>query len=127
MGLTWVVAPIAAIAFGGAVFMLRFLLALLREGAPAARYWAAPTRQKRQIEHLQFLRIAYDVAECREKVRNYSGFAAESFAAGSLEGQNHAKDEHGSGLIDINVCVDSSRQDWRAIHARCSYIFREPL
>ena len=112
MGTAWIV---GAIAFGGAVFMLRFLLALLREGGPAARYWAAPERQNPQIEHLQFLRIAYDVGECHAKRRSRS-----SLAAGSLEGQNHAKGMHGSGLIDINVYVDSGRQDWRTSHTRHS-------
>jgi hypothetical protein len=37
----WVV---AAIALAAAAFMLRFLIALLREGTPAACYWVVPAR-----------------------------------------------------------------------------------
>jgi hypothetical protein len=35
----WAPWIVAAIALAGAVFMLSFLIALLREGAPAASYW----------------------------------------------------------------------------------------
>lgn len=43
---------IAAIALAGVVFMLRFLLALLREGTPSVSYWIVPVRHKSDRENL---------------------------------------------------------------------------
>ncbi len=43
MWATWVV---AAIALAAAAFMLTFLIALLREGAPSVCYWVVPVRRE---------------------------------------------------------------------------------
>jgi hypothetical protein len=43
---------IAAIALAGAVFMLQFLRALLREGTPSVSCWIVPVRQKSDRENL---------------------------------------------------------------------------
>jgi hypothetical protein len=43
----WVV---AAIALAATAFMLRFLIALLREGAPSVCYWVVPVREEPQLE-----------------------------------------------------------------------------
>jgi len=45
---------IAAIALIGAAFMLRFLIALLRDGKPMIFYWVPPTHKRRgqQVLHI---------------------------------------------------------------------------
>jgi hypothetical protein len=40
----WAAWIVAAIALAAAAFMLRFLIALLLEGAPSVWYWATPVR-----------------------------------------------------------------------------------
>lgn len=40
----WASLMIAAVALAGAAFMLRFLIALLREGTPSVCYWVVPVR-----------------------------------------------------------------------------------
>jgi len=52
MGTAWVV---AAIGFGAAVFMLGFLIALLREGAPSACYWVVPVRREPKSQIVEVL------------------------------------------------------------------------
>jgi len=47
---------VAAVGFCGAGFMLWFLIALLREGAPSVCYWAVPVRRKER-EALHMLRV----------------------------------------------------------------------
>jgi hypothetical protein len=37
---------VAGIALAGAAFMVRFLIALLQEGAPSICYWVVPVRQE---------------------------------------------------------------------------------
>jgi hypothetical protein len=41
----WEASVFAAIALAAAAFMLRFLIALLREGSPSVCYWVVPGRQ----------------------------------------------------------------------------------
>jgi hypothetical protein len=38
----WAALMVSAVALAGAAFMLTFLVALLREGAPSAWYWIIP-------------------------------------------------------------------------------------
>jgi hypothetical protein len=52
MWATWVV---AAIALAAAAFMLRFLIALLREGAPSVCYWVVPVRREPKRELVEIL------------------------------------------------------------------------
>jgi hypothetical protein len=42
----WLAVVLIAITCGGTVFMVRFLVALLREGAPSVCYWVIPERNK---------------------------------------------------------------------------------
>jgi hypothetical protein len=39
----WLAVVLVAITFAGTVFMIRFLIALLREGAPSVCYWVIPS------------------------------------------------------------------------------------
>ena len=41
----WAAWVVAAIALAGCGFMLRFLIAMLREGAPSVCYWIVPVRR----------------------------------------------------------------------------------
>jgi hypothetical protein len=49
---TW---GIAAVALAAAAFMLRFLLALLREGAPSVCYWVVPARREPKRQMVEIL------------------------------------------------------------------------
>jgi hypothetical protein len=40
----WAALMVAAVALAGVAFMLRFLVALLREAAPSVCYWVVPVR-----------------------------------------------------------------------------------
>ena len=46
----WAAWVVAAIALAAAAFMLSFLMALLREGAPSVCYWMVPVRRKLEKE-----------------------------------------------------------------------------
>jgi hypothetical protein len=86
MGTAWIV---GAIGFGAAVFMLGFLIALLREGAPSVCYWVVPVRRKSRRETLRILR-AISISDDRVQERmppatvvwNYSRRETGSFRPG---------------------------------------------
>jgi hypothetical protein len=111
---------VAAIGFGGAVFMLRFLLALLREGAPSVCYWVVPVRRKPQREAFQVLSIGYEGCACCETGSNRSEFRVEL-----LENENREKGKYGSSPITVDGRISSGRLGWRAIHPKHSYGLRE--
>jgi hypothetical protein len=48
----WAAWVIAGIALAGVAFMLRFLIALLGEGAPSVCYWVMPARPRAEREIL---------------------------------------------------------------------------
>ena len=91
MDTAWV---IAAIALAGAGFMLRFLIALLREGAPSACYWVVPVRRKPEKEKdFEALRRIYVDEKCRAIEAN------QSECYGQLLGnENHEREKCESGL-----------------------------
>ncbi len=64
MWATWVV---AVVALAAVAFMLRFLAALLREGAPSVCYWVVPVCRelKKKEEHLKVSRGIYFDDDCR--------------------------------------------------------------
>jgi hypothetical protein len=112
---------IAAIALAGTAFMLRFLMALLREGAPSICYGVVPVRQAPKKEvHLKTLRGIYFDDDRRATENHCSAGCVEL-----LERENYAKEEFSSGLIALDVrsfaCVDS-----RSIRQNRGHIFREP-
>jgi hypothetical protein len=64
----WAAWVVAAIAWAGAAFMLRFLIALLRESAPSVWYWVVPVRRDPRLENDYYAKeesssvlIAFDV------------------------------------------------------------------
>jgi hypothetical protein len=92
MWMAWIV---GAIALGAAAFMLRFLMALLREGAPSVCYWVAPLRREplRRV-----LAANYPEYDCRAPECNPS-----ECNVGLLENENYAKEDYPSGLIALDV------------------------
>jgi hypothetical protein len=105
---------VAAIGFGAAAFMLRFLMALLREGAPSVCYRVVPVRRKLEKgEDLEALSRIYVGESCRATEANPS-----ARYRGVLEKENHDEGRYGQGLIAIDVRDISGRAGWRAISAK---------
>jgi hypothetical protein len=117
MWATWIV---AAIALAAATFMLRFLVALLREGAPSVCCWVVPVRRGSQSETLGAARENYVDDEFRAsacgRMEGYLEF---------LEKENYAKEECGSGLIAIDVCPASASMGWGSSYSRRGNLFHE--
>jgi hypothetical protein len=115
----WAAWVVATIALAGAAFMLRFLMALLREGPPSVCYWVVPMRRAPEKEcRLKALRGIYFDDDCRA-ARDGSACCGEL-----LENENYAREEVSSGFTAFDVrpiaVVDS-----RSIHPRRGHIFRE--
>jgi len=105
---------VAAIGFGAAAFMLRFLMALLGEGTPSVCYRVVPVRRKLEKgEDQEALGRIYVDESCRATAANRS-----APYRGALEKQNHAEGRYGQGLIAIDVRDVSGRAGWRAINAK---------
>jgi hypothetical protein len=114
----WAAWVIAAIALAGAAFMLRFLMALLREGAPSVCYWVVPVRRAPKKEvHLKALRGIYFDDDCPTE-NHRSADCGEL-----LERENYAKEEFSSGLIALDV-RSIANFDSRSIYPRRDHIPR---
>lgn len=117
----WPALILAGIALAGASFMVRFLVALLREGAPSTCYWVVPVRREpEKSSHLKALGgirtdEAAGVAECH-RGDYYLEF---------LENEGHAKKECASGHIVFDAYSAPARLGWRSIHPRRGSVFRE--
>src|ERR1700680_2761620 len=108
----WAAWAVAAIALAGATFMLRFLIALLREGAPSVCYWVGSIRREPEKErYLEFLSGIYVDEDCPATEGNCSAHYLEL-----LEKENYAKEECSSGLIALDVRPVSGGLGWRSIH-----------
>jgi hypothetical protein len=106
---------VAAIAFSAVVFMLRFLLALLREGEPSVCYWVAPVRSEIEREtkteaerNLGFPGRIYADEDPRSIESDHGDYRPE------LENENSAK-EYASGLIALDVPTVSAGLGRRSI------------
>jgi hypothetical protein len=116
----WVAVTFAAIMLVGGAFLVWFLLALLRELAPPVCYWVVPAgRRPEKQRDLAVLRGIYADEDCRapEGDRDYRPEL--------LENENYAKEKCASGLIALDVRSISASMDWRSIHTRRVYGFRE--
>jgi hypothetical protein len=112
---------VAAIGFGAAAFMLRVLMALLREGPPSVCYRVVPVSRKLEKgEDLEALGRIYVDESCRATEANRS-----APYRGVLEKENHDEGRYGQGLIAIDVRDVSGRADWRAINARHNAVLRQ--
>jgi hypothetical protein len=94
----WAAWVIAAIAWAGAAFMIRFLIALLCEGAPSL---------------------------CRLPPIPCSTSNLSPYHLKLLEKEKYAKEECSTGLIALDVRVVFDSSVWRAIPPRRGSIVRE--
>ncbi|MGA8273295.1 MAG: hypothetical protein WB919_17165 [Candidatus Sulfotelmatobacter sp.] len=105
----WLAATLVAIALTGAAFMIRFLIALLREGAPLVCFWVVPTRRYREKRlHTGVTRGMYFDDDFRA-TENNCGYPQEV-----RENKNYAK-EHAPGLISLDVRSVSASLGRRSI------------
>ena len=110
---------VAAIGFGAALFMLGFLIAFVREGAPAVCDWVLPSRRKRHAEAIQVLGLRYDGAYGERGCNRGNGREE------VVENKNHEKGNRSSGLITLDVRTMAGGLGWRAIPSQRSSIVRE--
>jgi len=120
----WEAWMVAAIALAAASFMIRFLIALLREGEPSVCYWVAPVRGEIEREtktgeerNLGFPIRIYADEDSRSIESDYGGYRLE------LEYENSAK-EYASGLIALDVPTVSASLGRRSIRKGID-VFRE--
>ncbi|HWY22740.1 MAG TPA: hypothetical protein VNX26_16045 [Candidatus Acidoferrum sp.] len=115
----WAAWVVAAIALAAATFMLRFLIALLREGAPTVCYWIVPVPGRPEKEcHIVLSSIYADEDCCASEDRRSDYYEL-------LENENHVQDKSDSSLVALDVPRVSDRLGWRSIHSRRDYISRE--
>lgn len=100
----WEAWMVAAIALAAAAFMLRFLIVLLREGAPAVCYWVVTVCRDSEADESYVDK--YDTPECNLSV---------SWPELLVENQDHAKEVRASGLISLDVRHVSASLGWRSI------------
>jgi hypothetical protein len=110
----WEAWVIAAIALAASAFMLRFLIALLREVAPAVCYWVVATRRDLDADE-GCVERNYDAPECNRGVCSLQLL---------VENEDHAKEVRASGLISLDVRPVSDSLGWRSIRKGVD-VFRE--
>ena len=101
----WEARVVAAIALAAAVFMLRFLIALLSEGAPSVCYWIVAVRRE-LVADGSYVDKDYDAPEY-----NRSVCCPELL----VENEDHVKEVRASGLISLDVRPVSASLGWRSI------------
>jgi hypothetical protein len=102
----------------GTVFMVSFLLGLLREGAPSVCYSVAPVRRRPEEQrHLEVLRGIYADMDCRAPEDKRSDYYVKI-----LENEGHAE-ECASGLVALDIRPVSIRLGWRSIWSGRDRIF----
>jgi hypothetical protein len=110
MWAAWVVAAIALVAV---TFMLRFLIALLREGSRSSCYRAVPIRKEpgKQLHLINPSGNAdFDDDRCATEW-NRGDYHLEF-----LENQCHVKENYSSDLIVLDVRLASAPMVWRSIY-----------
>jgi hypothetical protein len=115
----WLAVTFAGVVLTGAVFMVWFLVGLLREGAPSTCYWIVPIRreQEKKIFEARSGSIADDGCHAQECKRL-------EYDPDLLENEGYAK-ECDSGLIALDIRPVSARRVWRSIQRKRGYVFRE--
>ena len=115
----WPAWVVAAIALAAAAFMLRFLIALLREGAPSVCYWVVPVRRGQEKEvHLKALGGIYFEDEC-------CATHPDDYHLEFLENEGHAEEKYDSGVIALDGRPADARLGWRSIYSSRGYGFRQ--
>jgi hypothetical protein len=116
----WIAWVVAAIALAAAVFMFRFLVALVHEVSPSVGVWIVPVPRGPQGRVFDSASANYVEDDRRTPERN----RGENFAE-LLENKSYAKEERSSGLIALDVRPAYGGLGWRSIHARRGPIFPE--
>jgi hypothetical protein len=116
----WAALIVTAITSAATAFMLRFLIALLREGAPSVCYWVVPVRRKPEREIVGVLR-SDDIDDDGTAL----GHIHRECHLELLENDNYAKEECSSGLIVLDVRPVSAGSVWRSIYQNNGYGVRE--
>lgn len=114
----WAALIVTAIASAATAFMLRFLVAMLRESAPSVCYWVVPVRRKPEREMVGVLR-SDDVVDDGRALEYIHGECHLEL----LENDNYAKEECSSGLIALDVRPAPAGSGWRSIYQN-NYGFR---
>ncbi|MFZ0298167.1 MAG: hypothetical protein WAM13_07445 [Candidatus Sulfotelmatobacter sp.] len=118
MWATWVV---AGVALAGVAFMLRFLTALLREGAPSVSYRVVMVgREPEKDEPAGVLRGIYFHDESRATESDRGDYRCEL-----SENQHYAKEKRTAGLVALGVHPVSVGWSRRSIHPKRGYVFRK--
>jgi hypothetical protein len=116
----WAAWVVAAIALAATAFMLRFLIALLRESVPSVSYWLIPVGCEPEKErHLKVLRGIYFDDDCRAIVGDHGDDRLES-----MENEHDAEEECPSGLITLAVRPVPDNVVRRSIEPSRGNVFR---
>jgi hypothetical protein len=116
----WAASAVAVLALAAVAFMLRFLTALLREGAPSVCYWVVPLRRElKKEEQFKVLRGVHFEDDCRATESEGGDYR--------LENEYHAKDKCSSGLIALDVRAVSDSLGWGSVHARHGHLLERRL
>jgi hypothetical protein len=120
MNAAWLV---AAIGFGAAIFMIGFLIALLRESAPSVCYWVGMSgweSHQEKEDDFEAVNSTDDGQNCHSPMVNV-GECCWQLA----ENENHEKRKCSSGLIAFDVHIISDELGWRANQPGRNRGFRE--
>jgi hypothetical protein len=104
----WASWAVAGIAWVATAFMLRFLIALLREGAPSVCYWVERVRQKPETAILETWNGTYV-----EEDREIRGWTHGERHVELLENENYVQTERDSSFVALDVRPASTRMGWR--------------
>jgi hypothetical protein len=116
----WAAWAVAAIAFAATAFMLRFLIALLRESAPSVCYWLVAVRPEPEKErHPKVLRGIYFDDDCRATASDHGDYRLEL-----MENEHDAEKKRTSGLITLAVRPVPDNVVWRSGQPSRGNVFR---
>lgn len=116
----WAASVVAAIALAATAFMLRFLIALLRESAPSVCYWlVAVRREPEKKAHLKAERGIYFDDDCRATESYYGDYRLEL-----MENEHDAEEKCASGLITLAVRPVPDNVVWRSGQPSRGYVSR---
>ncbi len=116
----WAAWVVAAIALAAAAFMLRFLMALLREGAPSVCYWVVPVRREPEKEKT----LKFCAASILTTIAARQQATVGDYRLELMENEHHAEEKCASDLIALDVRPVSDNVGWRPIQPSTGNAFR---
>jgi hypothetical protein len=112
----WAAWVVAAIALAATAFMLRFLIALLRESAPSVCYWLVPVHRELEKEgELRVLRGIHFDDDCRAAESDRGDDRLELMENEHHASEHYAEEKCTSGLIALAVRPVPDYLVWRSI------------